>query len=123
MKLEVIKECTLLSDQGKITFPEAVSKLFEAGIELYYADLLGETKTYYAQNEAYTMMASSTLPKEVSPDFHCTKLVQAIRKIQSEKIQYKEFLKEIMEAGILSYMVFIKGKKADLLWQKRRTTY
>lgn len=111
MNYEVVRECTLLSEQEKITFPEVVARLDEAGIEMYYADLLVPSKTYYSKNEAYVVPCTYK-EKLVGTQFKEELVLHAIRLIQSGKIKYEEFLRKIMEAGVVSYFVFIKGRKA-----------
>jgi len=110
MNHEVVKECTNLSDEEKITFPEVVRRLAEAGIELYYTDLLAPSKTYYANNTSYTVECSFQ-SKKVADTFNREGVIDAIRKIQSGQIQYQECMKKIMASGVISYIVFIKGRK------------
>ena len=38
--VEVMRECTEASDQERISFPEVVMRLMQAGVERYHADLL-----------------------------------------------------------------------------------
>jgi uncharacterized protein YbcV (DUF1398 family) len=108
---EVAEECTRLSDEEKATFPEIVKKLAQAGIELYYTDALTPSKTYYANNQAHTVSCHLKAKKEVADTFNPEKVVSAIRHIQSGQIQYQEFMKKIMEAGVVCYIVFIRGRK------------
>lgn len=110
MNHEVVKDCTRLSDEEKITFPEVTRRLSEAGIELYQADLLASTKTYYANNSAYIVNCSQKF-KVVADSFHLEGVIDAIRQIQLKQIQYQEFIKKIMAAGVIFYVVFIKGSK------------
>jgi uncharacterized protein YbcV (DUF1398 family) len=110
MDYEAIKECTTLSD--KVPFPEIVARLDAADVELYYADLLIPSKTYYSKNEAYALPFSLKSEKKVGTAFNADHVVQAIRQIQSGQIHYQEFLRQVMEAGVVSYFVFIKGAKA-----------
>ena len=114
MNHTVAKECavlTALSDEEKITFPEVVRRLAEAGVELYYTDLLTPSKTYYAGNTTYTVDCSLQ-SKEVADIFKSEAVIRAIRQIQSGQIQYQEFIKNIMTSGVVCYIVFIKGRKA-----------
>lgn len=112
MNYEVAQECTYLSDKEQITFPEAVRRLYEAGIESYYADLLMENKTFYEGNEAFVVESKDKSSKTIAKIFNGEKVQQAIRQIQTGKIKYQKFLHEIMDAGVISYSVFIHGKKA-----------
>lgn len=112
MNYAIAKECSLLSEQEKITFPEVVARLGKAGVELYYTDLLAPSKTYYSKSEAYVVPGSLESEKVLGPVFNSDAVAHAIRQIQTGKIQYQEFLRLIMEAGVISYFVFIKGRKA-----------
>lgn len=112
MDLEVAKECTVLSYQGKITFPEVVMMLLNAGYDAYYADLVSSTNTFYTQNTAHTINPPDHPSYPLAETFNAPKVVSAIREIQAQKIGYPQFLKEIQAAGVFAYMIFLKGKKA-----------
>lgn len=112
MNYEVVKECTELSEKEKILFPDVIARLNEAGVELYYADLLNATKTYYSKNEAFSVPCMLNHEKKVSDVFNANQVIQAIRYSQSGQIKYQEFIKQVMDAGVFSYFVFIQGRKA-----------
>lgn len=111
MNYEIANECATLSDQEKITFPEIVQRLMKADIELYYADLLQSNKTFYSGDTTHTVKCLKKHDK-VSPSFNLDGVVKAIKQIQFGEIKYQEFVKKIMDSGILCYMVFITGRKA-----------
>jgi len=111
MNYEVVKECAALAEQEKIAFPEVVARLDKAEIDFYYTDLLIPNKTFYANNEAFVVPCSFNSKKKVSNVFKADKVVQAIRLCQSMQIKYQEFIKLVKEAGVISYFVFIKGRK------------
>lgn len=111
MDYDVANECTTLSDQEKITFPEVVRRLMDAGIELYYADLLHGSKTYYAGNRAHQIDCLKKYEK-AADSFNQLALIRAIKQIQSGEIKYQEFIRKIMDAGVICYLVFVKGRKA-----------
>lgn len=112
MNIKIIEECTKLSEEEKITFPEVVERLDKAGIESYVANMLVPNKIYYAKNEAYEVPFSIKAGLEIAEIFNQDKIVQALRAIQGKKIGYQEFLKGIMDAGVIYYHVFIQGRKA-----------
>lgn len=111
MQVEVTEECSRLADEGKMTFPESVARLIKAGFESYYADLLSLKKIYFSKNNTYIHDFKLTTKKEVAAHFDRSSVVQAIREIQADKIQYQEFLRKIMDAGVIFYVVFMTGKK------------
>ncbi|MBA2367562.1 MAG: hypothetical protein H0V82_00880 [Candidatus Protochlamydia sp.] len=81
MNYEAIKESTLLSE--KIPFPETLARLTAANVELYYADLLISTKTYYSKNEAFAVPFSLKSEKAIGAVFKadhiCTNTPESIR--------------------------------------------
>lgn len=118
MNFEVAKECVHLSDKEELTFPEVVSKLMKAGIESYYADLLGAKRIFYAKNTAYPVDCLEENKYKAGDIFHHDKVIQAIKQIQAGQIKYQEFLKKILEAGVINYMVYISGKKVIYLGRR-----
>lgn len=112
MDIKVAEECSRLSTEEKITFGEVVGRLDKAGIESYIANLLVPNKIYYAGNEAHETSLNIKTEQKVSATFNRDNVVQAIRAIQANKIGYQEFLEKIMDAGVIFYLVFIKGRKA-----------
>ncbi len=111
MNFQVVEECTKLSDEGKMTFPETVMRLDKAGIESYAANLLVPNKIYYAGNESHEVSFKLKGGRKVGAAFRQEDVVKAIRAIQANQIDYQEFLRQIMDAGVIFYLVFIKGRK------------
>lgn len=112
MNCEVAEECTRLSEEEKISFLEVVMRLEKEGIEGYQANLLIPNKVYYQGIEAYEIPLRITSKARVLYDFDQDKIVKALQAIQSKQVGYQEFLKQILEAGVIFYLVFIKGRKA-----------
>lgn len=112
MNFIIAQECSELSEQEKISFPEVVARLNAAGIDSYYADLLAASTTYYSGSEAYQVSRSKKTWLANHENFNSEKIIQALRSTQSGQIQYQEFIRQIMEAGVICYFVFLKGLKA-----------
>lgn len=112
MNYQIVEECTKLSEEGKITFPEVVGRLDKAGIESYAANLLVPNKIYYAGDESHEVSLKLKADRKVGAAFKQEDVIKALRAIQGSQIDYQEFLKKIMEAGVIFYLVFIKGRKA-----------
>ena len=112
MDIKVAEECSRLSIEEKITFGDVVGRLDKAGIESYIANMLVPNKIYYAGNEAHEVSLNIKTERKVAATFNRDDVVQALRAIQANKIGYQEFLKRIMDAGVIFYLVFIKGRKA-----------
>lgn len=110
--IEVLQECTDASDQERITFPEVVMKLMQAGVERYHADLLRAEKVYYLPSGESHRVAAG--PIEVTPpnDFAAAGVEAAVRAIQQKKIRYREFCERIAQAGCVGYIVSLAGRRA-----------
>lgn len=111
MNIEVLKQCTHLTDKDNVPFPEVVRRLHEAGVESYYADLLGSTRTYYGKNTAYTVNCLEKHSTKAADAFSAEEVVHAIRQIQAGKVLYSKFVEKIMDAGVICYLVFIDGRR------------
>jgi uncharacterized protein YbcV (DUF1398 family) len=110
--VKVMQECTEASDQERITFPEVVMKLMQAGVERYHADLLRADKLYYLPSgESYRVPAA---PVQATPAsaFAADGVAAAVRAIQQQKIQYREFCERIAQAGCVGYIVSMVGRRA-----------
>lgn len=112
MNYEIAAECTKLSEDERITFFEVVMRLDKGGIEAYQANLLVPNKVYYQDNEAFEVPLKVKSQANVIAPFDQQRVIKALRSIQSKEIGYQEFLKQILEGGVIFYLVFIKGRKA-----------
>jgi uncharacterized protein YbcV (DUF1398 family) len=118
MNTKIAKECSKLSEEEKITFPEVIAFLDQAGIESYVTNILVPSKIYYAENEAYETPLNYKVKLEVAHFFNQKDIEEAVFSIQANKITYQEFLKKIAESGVIFYIVFIKGKKVIYFGRK-----
>ncbi|MBU3641414.1 DUF1398 family protein [Polynucleobacter paludilacus] len=107
---EVIEKCARESHAGLLTFPEALGRLIEVGVESYFADYRNQSTTYYLSgNGAFTIpMAIPSI--EIPSSFNKEDVVSAIRGAQSDAVRYPEFIKLTMSAGCIGYIVWIAGK-------------
>jgi uncharacterized protein YbcV (DUF1398 family) len=110
--IAVLQECTDASDQDRITFPEVVMKLAAAGVERYHADLLRGERTYYLPSGESHRLNAVQITEVPAAAFAATGVEAAIRAIQQQKIQYREFCDRIVRAGCVGYMVSLAGRRA-----------
>jgi len=113
MNTAVIEDCIRLSFADELSFPEVVKRLMAIGVERYHADLSRMEKTYYnlsGEIAEYPLPLSG--PPAIHERFSASEVGEALRAIQSRKIDYGEFLRRIMKAGTASYDVFMGGRKA-----------
>jgi uncharacterized protein YbcV (DUF1398 family) len=115
MDNNIINECVSLSSKGKITFPEVIMKLIEAGVERYTADLVALNLHYYGTNGKVYTTPLEFDGSAVSPAFDGVAVKAAITDSQQGRIDYQTFLKHVIAAGCSHYEVFITGKKVIYL--------
>ncbi len=119
MDKAILKECSQLSLDGNITFPEVVSRLRATGVERYYADLVRMEKVYYsADGDTFTVALSLSSQPKISSDFNKDGVRDAVKTIQKGAINYQEFLKRIMANGAVSYAVFITADQTTYFGRK-----
>lgn len=110
--IEVMQECTDASDQERVTFPEVVRKLAQAGVERYHADLLRAEKIYYLPSGESHRVQALDVQTNPATAFTASGVEAAIRAIQLQTIQYREFCDRIARAGCVGYMVSLAGRRA-----------
>ncbi len=110
--IEILKECTEASDQERVTFPEVVMKLMQAGVERYHADLLRGEKIYYLPSGDSERIPAGPIETTPAHEFDASGVEAAIRAIQQNKIRYREFCERIAQAGCVGYIVSLAGRRA-----------
>lgn len=110
--IEVLQECTEASDREHVTFPEVVTKLMQAGVERYHADLLRAEKVYYLPSGESHRVEAGPIAVAPANDFAADGVQAAVRAIQQQKIEYREFCERIARAGCVGYIVSLAGRRA-----------
>jgi uncharacterized protein YbcV (DUF1398 family) len=112
---DIVAECTRASDESRMSFPEVVGALTKAGVERYYADLTRSEKIYYMSDGDNISIGARAIDTEPANTFNPAAVEAAIRSIQAKKITYHDFCRQIMEAGCVSYIVSLSGRRAVYL--------
>lgn len=112
---DVMQDCTRGSDEGRLTFPQVVRNLMDAGVEQYHADLRRAEKTYYMPNGESHVVAAAAIDERPANGFSAAGVEGAIRAIQAERITYKDFCERIVAAGCVGYFVSLAGRRAVYL--------
>jgi uncharacterized protein YbcV (DUF1398 family) len=107
-----MQECTDASDQERISFPEVVMKLMQAGVERYHADLLRAEKTYYLPSGESHRVEAAPIAAVPPAAFTAEGVAAAVRAIQQQQIKYREFCERIARAGCVGYFVSLAGRRA-----------
>ena len=92
--------------------------LMVEGVESYQADLVKHEKRFYMPGGETYVEAIDIELSPIADDFAHDSVISAIRAVQNKEIDYRGFLSRIMEAGTISYTVFLNGKKAIYFGRK-----
>lgn len=118
MDTQVMHEASIETQEGRMTFPQVVGKLVEAGVESYLVDFAAGRKTYYlASGETYAEPMILKL-SPVAEEFSADGIVAAIRAAQADTIRYPEFVRQSTAAGVIGYWAFLAGKKVVYFGRK-----
>ena len=110
---KVLIECLAEAFADRMTFPETIGRMAATGVERYEADLTRLQKTHYgvdggAYVAAIPLADAPSIPVAFSPEG----VQAAIEAIQRRGIDYPEFLRRVMGAGVAGYSVYLQGRKA-----------
>jgi uncharacterized protein YbcV (DUF1398 family) len=108
----VVEECTRGSDEERLSFPQVVGKLMEAGVERYHADLIRGEKTYYLPDGQSIVVHAKPHSWKPAAAFSAAGVDAAVRAVQKQQIQYGEFCERIAAAGCTGYFVSLAGRRA-----------
>lgn len=111
MDKNVLHECLRLALAGKMTFPQTIGKMIETGVERYRADLVLLEKIHYAADETHSEAIPLSGTPAIGGEFSAERVQSAIVDIQHSRIDYAEFLRRIMSAGVADYTVYLTGRK------------
>lgn len=112
-RVAVMQECKEQSLQGKISFPEVVRRLHEAGVERYHADLTRDETTYYLPCGESHVFATDGPRETIAEAFDAAAVERAVRAIQRGEIIFPEFLGRIRAAGCVGYFTQITGRRVQ----------
>lgn len=113
MDVRTIHESTVSALEGKVAFPKIVETLGELGIERYYTDFVRMEKIFY-DNKDQSCLERIPMPSlpVVAHDFTPAKIVEALEGMRGGKLNYPEFVRNLMVAGVATLTIYIEGKLA-----------
>ena len=118
MSKQIIHELAIATQQGRMTFPQVVKGLLEAGVESYFVDFAAKQKTHYLADGTTHPVPMILAPGPIAAEFDNVGLVAAIRGAQADTVQYPEFVKRSTAAGVIGYWAFLTGNKVIYFGRK-----
>ncbi|MEH7443719.1 DUF1398 family protein [Bacillus sp. JJ1122] len=95
---------------GNISFPQFLEELSQRGINEYEIDVATGQAKYKGVTSVFK--TDSRIKLDISDEFNRNKVLEAIANIS---LPFLDFLKEISEAGIVTYRVYIPEKKVEYI--------
>ena len=118
MSKQVIHDLAIATQQGKMTFPQVVQGLLEAGVESYLVDFATKQNTHYLADGTTHTVPMILNPGPIAAEFDSTGLVAAIRGAQADTVRYPEFVVRSTAAGVIGYWAFLTGKRVIYFGRK-----
>lgn len=116
MNADLITSTAHASHTSRISFPEAVGKLIEAGVEYYHVNYIALQTTFYTSGGS---VVSVPIPFEnlppVSADFDALGLKAAILDSQNNGQSYRQFSERAIKSGVQCYFAFLRGKRVTYI--------
>ncbi len=122
----VIDECTKGSFAGTLTFPQNLQKLAGIGVKSYVVDLSktpSTKKIYGERGDSYEEVFPPFDAPLVASTFNEPQVKEALLAIQHKEIDYPEFLRRIMTAGVSRYEVCFKQHETIYFGQQQGDSY
>jgi uncharacterized protein YbcV (DUF1398 family) len=118
MNSELFQEVIKGAFDNTLSFPEVVGRLLKAGVASYHVDMIrAENRYYFESDETFV----STVPfqhAKAAESFSAEKVAGAVKAIQQGKINYMEFVDQIMAAGTVYYIAYLTGKQVIYFGRK-----
>lgn len=113
-KRAVAQDCLEGAETDRMTFPQSVAKLIEAGFDGYLADLRRATRTYYLPDGESLDLPTGAATAKVAAAFDSDSVTAAIREAQvlAPGYTYKGFCAKVAAAGCAGYLVSFSGRRA-----------
>jgi uncharacterized protein YbcV (DUF1398 family) len=104
-------EASRASDEGNQSFGEIVMQLAKAGVERYHQDFLRSERTYYLPDGESEVVRNDRIETTPAQTFSAQGVEAAVRAAQAGAIKYKQFCRQVMEAGCVGYLVSLAGRR------------
>ncbi|HTU12643.1 MAG TPA: DUF1398 family protein [Allosphingosinicella sp.] len=111
---DMARRCLKAAEADRMTFPQIVGALMEAGFESYAVDFRTARATYYRPDGDSLDLAIHRIDTSIAPQLDASLLQAAIREAQQlvAGYTYKGFCEKAAAAGCAGYLVSFSGRRA-----------
>jgi uncharacterized protein YbcV (DUF1398 family) len=118
MDKKPIDELAIATQQGRLTFLEAVKDLLQVGVESYLVDFAKKQNTHYLKDGTTHTVPMILDPGPIAENFSGADLVAAIHLVQTDTVRYPDFVRRVTKAGVIGYWAFLVGKRVVYFGRK-----
>lgn len=118
MNTELFQEVIKGAFDNTLSFPEVVGRLLKAGVASYHVDMIRAENRYYFESDATFVSTVPFQHPKAAESFSAEKVAGAVQAIQQGKINYREFVDQIMAAGTVYYIAYLTGKQVIYFGRK-----
>jgi uncharacterized protein YbcV (DUF1398 family) len=110
---DIAKSCKIAAEENKMSFPQIVQTLADAGFEGYFVDFRRSIAIYYLPDGDSVELPTHDIKISVASSFNVTSIQSAIREAQAqiEGYTYKSFCEKTKASGCAGYIVSFSGKR------------
>lgn len=108
---EKIAEIRRRAKSEQWDYPKHFNALKDAGVTSYHVDVASEATTFFLNSDTWQELISPREPLHIAPRFDQDKLKKALARHQNKETTYEQFLAEIAQAGVKSYVVTFDTRK------------
>lgn len=112
-QISIAEKCLNAAYDKKMSFPEIIATLIDAGFEGYSVDYRCKTATYFLPDGDNVVLNTPPSPGIVAAHFDQPAIAAQIKWAQANppEYSYAEFCKNVKELGCAGYMVSFSGRR------------
>jgi uncharacterized protein YbcV (DUF1398 family) len=112
-QIAVARDCHEGAETDRMTFPQSVAKLMQAGFDGYLVDLRRGARTFYVPDSESLDLSTAKMTQDVASRFDAESIRAAIREAQAlaPGYTYQGFCAKVAAAGCAGYLVSISGRR------------
>jgi uncharacterized protein YbcV (DUF1398 family) len=112
-RISIAETCLHAAHSGRLSFPEIVGKLTNAGFEGYMVDYRRNSQTYYLPDGDNVTMDMEPSAGSVTEAFDPTEIERLVRWAQANPADYSyvAFSEKVKDAGCAGYLVSFLGRR------------
>jgi uncharacterized protein YbcV (DUF1398 family) len=112
-QIAVARDCHEGAETDRMTFPQSVAKLMQAGFDGYLVDLRRGARTFYVPESGSLDLSTAKTTQDIALRFDAESIRGAIHEAQTlaPGYTYRGFCAKVAAAGCAGYLVSFSGRR------------